>query len=86
MQNAGFNVVHYEKLGGSIDAITQLRLNYFQRNIMPRFEQIPVVRSIIRKTTNICMNTYANLHRKIFPLADDLYLNNLIICKKPFIQ
>jgi len=82
MQKSGFEVVHYEKLGGSIDAIVQLRLTYFQRNIMPFFEKIPILRSLIRKTTNTWMNTYANIHGKIFPLSDDLYLNNLIVCRK----
>jgi hypothetical protein len=82
MQKSGFEVVHYEKLGGSIDAIVQLRLTYFQRNIMPFFEKIPILRSLIRKTTNTWMNIYANIHGKIFPLSDDLYLNNLIVCRK----
>jgi SAM-dependent methyltransferase len=83
MCKAGFDVIHYEKLGGSIDAIIQLRLTYFQRNIMPNFEKIPLFRNLLRKLTNTYLNTYANVHGKIFPLSDDLYLNNLIICKKP---
>lgn len=83
MRKTGFNVIHYEKLGGSIDAITQLRLTYFQRNIMPYFEKIPILRSILRKITNTLLNTFANVHRKVFPLSDDLYLNNLIVCEKP---
>jgi SAM-dependent methyltransferase len=83
MRKAGFEIIHYEKLGGSIDAITQLRLTYFQRDIMPYFEKIPLLRNVLRKFTNACMNTYANFHNRIFPLSDDLYLNNLIVCKKP---
>lgn len=83
MRKTGFNVIHYEKLGGSIDAITQLRLTYFQRNIMPYFEKIPILRSILRKITNTLLNTFANVHRKVLPLSDDLYLNNLIVCEKP---
>ena len=83
MRKTGFDVVHYEKLGGSIDAIIQLRLTYFQRNIMPYFEKIPLLRNLLRKLTNACMNTYANVHGRVFPLSDDLYLNNLIICEKP---
>jgi SAM-dependent methyltransferase len=83
MTKAGFEIVHYEKLGGNIDAIVQLRLIYFQNHIMPFFEKIPVLRNILRKATNYFMNIYANLHTKLFPIADDLYLNNLIICRSP---
>jgi len=83
MRKAGFDIIHYEKLGGSIDAIVQLRLTYFQLSIMPYFEKIPLLRSLIRKSTNTLMNTYANIHGKIFPLSNYLYLNNLIICGKP---
>jgi SAM-dependent methyltransferase len=83
MTRGGFEVIHYEKLGGSIDAIVQLRLNYFQKNIMPYFEKVPVLRSLLRKGTNTCMNIYANIVGKLLPKSDDLYLNNLIICRKP---
>ena len=82
MQKNGFEVMHYEKLGGSIDVIVQMRLTYFHYHIMPFFIKIPVVRNIIRVTTNTLMNLYANIHRKIFPMGNELYLNNLIICKK----
>lgn len=82
MQKNGLEVVHFEKLGGSIDVIVQLRLTYFHYHIMPFFTRIPVLRNIIRVTTNTLMNAYANLHRRIFPIGNELYLNNLIICKK----
>ena len=83
MVKGGFEVIHYEKLGGSIDAIVQLRLTYFQKNIMPYFEKIPVLRSILRKGVNTLLNVYANISGKLLPKSDELYLNNLIICRKP---
>jgi hypothetical protein len=83
MVKGGFEVIHYEKLGGSIDAIVQLRLTYFQKNIMPHFEKIPVLRSVLRKGVNTLMNVYANISGKLLPKSDELYLNNLIICRKP---
>ncbi|MFM2231971.1 MAG: hypothetical protein RJB31_672, partial [Bacteroidota bacterium] len=83
MVKGGFEVIHYEKLGGSIDAIVQLRLTYFQKNIMPYFEKIPVLRSILRKGVNTLLNVYANISGKLLPKSDELYLNNLIVCRKP---
>jgi ubiquinone/menaquinone biosynthesis C-methylase UbiE len=82
MEKNGFEVLSYEKLGGSIDVIVQMRLTYFHNHIMPFFSKIPVLRKIIRTSTNVLLNTYANLHSKIFPIGDELYLNNLMLCKK----
>lgn len=83
MVKSGFEVIHYEKLGGSIDAIVQLRLTYFQKNIMPYVEKIPVLRSLLRKGVNTLLNVYANLSGRLLPKSDELYLNNLIVCRKP---
>jgi SAM-dependent methyltransferase len=82
MQKNGFEVVLFEKLGGSIDVIVQMRLTYFHYHIMPYFTKIPVFRKLLRWTVNASLNTYANLHGKIFPKGDELYLNNLILCRK----
>lgn len=83
MVKSGFEVIHYEKLGDSIDAIVQLRLTYFQKNIMPYVEKIPVLRSLLRKGVNTLLNVYANLSGRLLPKSDELYLNNLIVCRKP---
>lgn len=82
MQKNGFEVVVFEKLGGSIDVIVQMRLTYFHYHIMPFFAKIPVFRKILRWSTNALLNSYANLHGKLFPIGDELYLNNLIVCRK----
>lgn len=82
MEKNGYEVVSYEKLGTSMDVIIQMRLTYFHNHIMPFFAKIPIVRRIIRLSVNIILNSWATIHAKIFPAGTELYLNNLILCRK----
>ncbi len=82
MRKNGFEIIFFEKLGSSIDVIVQIRLTYFHNHIMPFIAKIPVLRKLVRTSVNIILNTYANLHGKIFPRGEELYLNNLVLCKK----
>ena len=77
-----FEIIAFEKLGTSIDVIVQIRLTYFHNNIMPLISRIPVFRHLVRISVNFILNSYANLHGKVFPRGNELYLNNLILCKK----
>jgi hypothetical protein len=82
MEKNGFEIIAFEKLGTSIDVIVQIRLTYFHNNIMPLISRIPVFRHLVRISVNFILNSYANLHGKVFPRGNELYLNNLILCKK----
>jgi len=78
----GFEVVEYIKSGNSIEAITQLQLMYLHQHIYPRLRKIPVVRSAFRLVTYTLANAGALLLGKIFPKGMDLYMNNVILCRK----
>lgn len=82
MQKNGFEVVSFKKLGSSMDVIIQMRLTYFHNNIMPFFTKIPILRKLIRLSVNVFLNSWANIHAKLFPAGTELYLNNLILCRK----
>ena len=82
MEKNGFQVVAYKKLGTSLDVITQMNVTYFHNHIMPFFAKIPVFRKIIRLSVNAILNSLANLYARIFPDGEELYLNNLILCRK----
>lgn len=81
-RKAGFEIISHHKLGSSIEVITQLLIMYIHINIAPIFRKIPVVRSGFRLFTNVFLNLWALVLNKILPRGDELYLNNLIICKK----
>ena len=82
MTKNGFEVITFEKLGNSVETIIQLWIMYIHINILPYVRKIPVFRSIFRFVTYTSLNLTALLFSKILPKGDELYLNNLIFCRK----
>ena len=82
MEEKGFEVITYEKLGNSIETITQLWLSYIAIHITPHLKKIPLIHPLFKILVYTSLNTIAILLGKILPKADELYLNNLILCKK----
>jgi ubiquinone/menaquinone biosynthesis C-methylase UbiE len=82
MQKNGFEVIKYEKIGSSIDVIFQLSQIYFHKNIVPYFSKIPIIRKVLRLTVILILNIIGSGLNFIFPKGEELYLNNLIVCKK----
>ena len=78
----GFNIVAFEKTGGSIEAITQLRIVYLNLHILSIFKNIPVLRSVLRLIVFTTNNLAAIIFGKIFPRRQDLYLNNILLAEK----
>lgn len=82
MQKNGFEVVAQEKLGNSVETVVQLWIMYIHINVAPLLKKIPVIRSGFRLFTYTSLNIFAILFGKLFPAGNELYLNNLILCKK----
>jgi len=82
MKKNGFEVVRFEKLGNSVETVTQLWIMYLHINIHPYIRKVPLLRSAYRFITYTSLNIFALLFGKIFPEGQELYLNNLILCKK----
>jgi SAM-dependent methyltransferase len=82
MTKNGFEVVAQEKLGNSIEVVFQLAILYIHQSIAPKFRTIPLVRSIFRCLIYPFMNVSALILGGILPKGEDLYLSNLILCRK----
>ena len=82
LQKNGFEIVQFEKLGNSVETVTQLWIMYLHINVHPLIKKIPVVRSAFRIIGYTLLNAFAILWSKIFPEGKELYLNNLALCKK----
>jgi SAM-dependent methyltransferase len=82
LEKKGFEVVEQYKTGNSIETISQLRLTYIHQHITPHIRKIPIVRSVFRFIVYTSINLSALFGRKIFPAGMDLYLNNVVLCKK----
>jgi SAM-dependent methyltransferase len=82
LEKNGFEILKQEKTGNSIETIHQLRIMYIHEHIMPYIRKIPIVRSVFRFIVYTTLNIFAIVLGKIFPLGKDLYLNNVVLCKK----
>lgn len=82
LQQNGFEIVQQVKTGNSIEAISQLQLTYIHQHITPVVRKVPVVRSVFRFVTYTSINITALVLGKIFPAGKDLYMNNVVLCRK----
>lgn len=82
MEQNGFEVIQFEKLGNSIETVTQLWIMYLHIHIYTRIRKIPILRTLFWFITYTLLNIFAVLFGKIFPQGKELYLNNLIYCRK----
>lgn len=82
LQQKGFEIISQEKTGNSIEAIYQLRLVYIHQHITPKVRKIPVVRSLFRFFIYTAYNLTALFLSKLLPAGKDLYMNNVVLCRK----
>ena len=82
MESNGFEIIVQEKLGNSIEVITQFWLSYISIHITPHLKKIPLLGTIFEVIHSTLFNCFAIVFGKIFPKGKELYLNNLIVCKK----
>jgi SAM-dependent methyltransferase len=82
MLSNGFEIVSQEKLGNSIEVITQLFLAYMESHINPHLKKIPLLGSLFEASLSAICNLAAIGLGRILPNGKELYLNNLILCKK----
>jgi SAM-dependent methyltransferase len=82
MNEHGLEMVSQGKTGNSVETVFQLWIMYIHQHINPWFRKIPVVRSGFRLITYTGLNCLALLFSKLLPDRNDLYLNNIILCKK----
>ncbi len=78
----GFQIEEQHKTGNSVEAIAQLRLMYLHQHIYPKLKGIPVLRSIFRLMFYKTIKLSTKLQSMLFPAGMDLYMNNVILCRK----
>jgi len=82
LQKNGFEILKQEKTANSVETIQQMRITYINQHIIPYIRKIPIVRSVFRFIAYTSLNIYAIVGGKIFPSGKDLYLNNVVLCRK----
>lgn len=82
LERNGFEVLEQDKTGNSVETVFQLWIMYIHQHINPYFRKIPIVRSAFRLITYTSLNFLALAFSKLLPNRKDLYLNNVVLCKK----
>lgn len=82
LEQNGFEILKQEKTGNSLEAICQLRQIYIHQHIFPAVKNIPVIRSLFRFLVYGTGNLGTLVAGRIFPPGKELYLNNVILCRK----
>ena len=82
MERSGFEVVTQEKLGNSLEVLTQFKLAYLESHIYNHLKKIPLLGKGVELFTSAASNIATIVAGKILPSGKELYLNNLILCRK----
>ncbi|HNP24058.1 MAG TPA: methyltransferase domain-containing protein [Panacibacter sp.] len=82
LERNGFEIIQQNKTGNSIETVSQLRIMYIHQHITPHIRKIPILRSVFRFIVYTGINLYAVVLSKIFPAGEDLYLNNVVLCRR----
>lgn len=82
LEKNGFEVVEQHKTGNSIETIAQLHISYINQHLMLYIRKIPILRSVFRLLCFTSINMFSIVLGRILPAGMDLYLNNVVLCRK----
>ena len=82
LEKNGFEIVHQEKTGNSVEVVFQLWLMYIHQHVLPFIKNIPVLRTLFKWFTYISLNLITLFLSAILPEGKDLYLNNVVVARK----
>lgn len=82
LEKNGFEVVEQEKLGNSLEVIASFIIIYFEFHIFIHLLKIPLLGKLLRFLLYAWFNLLALFFGSFLPAGKELYLNNLIVCKK----
>ncbi len=81
-ENNGFEIIEYKKIGNEFETIMQLLVIYVNMRILCKFNKLKIVRPVLDPVIISLMNLFTITIGRIIPSKQDLYMNNLILCKK----
>lgn len=77
-----FEIIKYEKIGTHFQTIMQLRIMYIYMHVLCKLNKLLILRPWLDKLVIGFLNIYSIVLSKVLPKKDDLYMNNLIVCRK----
>lgn len=75
-------MIEQEKIGNSIEVIIQFIIIYMEFHVFIHILKIPLFGKVLRFLLYSFLNSLALFFGKFMPAGKELYLNNLILCRK----
>ena len=82
MQRNGFEIVHYEKLGTSVQTQMQIFLSYLDSSVLSKLNFAGPIRTWVSKFIFSVLNLWGMFVNWVLPKRQDAFLNHIMICKK----
>ena len=82
LERKAFEIVHYEKLGTSVQAQMQLRMSYIDSYILSKLNFARPLKNVVAFLTFTILNLWTKFKNSILPKRYDAFLNHLVICRK----
>ena len=82
LEKNGFEIIMQEKLGSSIEVMTSFFIIYLEFHVFNHLLKIPLLGKAFRFLTYSFCNLQALFFGKFMPRGKELYLNNLVVCRK----
>lgn len=82
IERKGLKLLAYEKKGSFVEAIAQMRVNYFCSWAGPLFFKLSLPGRFIFRSLIFLMNFSGRCRNALFPKKQDLYLSNILLLQK----
>jgi 2-polyprenyl-3-methyl-5-hydroxy-6-metoxy-1,4-benzoquinol methylase len=82
LERKGFEIIHYEKLGTSVQTRMQMFMSYLDMAVLSKLNFAGPVRDLIAYCTFASLNLWCMFVNWILPKRYDAFLNHIILCKK----
>lgn len=82
LQKKGFEIVHYEKLGTSIQAQMQVFMSYLDMAVLSKLDVVKPIRQVTAAFVFTSLNLWTKFLNWSLPKRNNAFLNHIVICRK----
>lgn len=82
LQRKGFEILHYEKLGTSVQTQMQMLMSYLDSYVISKLNFFKPLKKLVGFCVFLFLNLWCKLMNAILPKRQDAFLNHIAVCKK----
>jgi len=78
----GFEIVHYQKIGTSVQTRMQMLMSYLDMAVISKLNFAKPLKHLVAFCTFSFLNIWCMLINELLPKRYDAFLNHIVLCKK----